>query len=291
MSEKRTWTPAQELCIHSHGGTLLVSAAAGSGKTSVLVERILQRITDPEHPVDVDRLLISTFTRAAAAEMKSRLAEAIAERLHADPHNVRLQRQQLLLPRTSIGTVDSFCGELVRQNFHELDVSPNFRVAEREQVSLLCKEALTETLTEFYEAADPDFLELAAMLTDGRSDDTLLALVEQIYYFLQSHPDPDAWLEQMSAVYDDTLPVRDTIWGKLVSGHVATLVERAQRMCETTIAMAESDPVLNDCYLPALLSDRQFLSTARELCDMGSWDELWHCFTTYKFATIGRLPK
>lgn len=291
MSEKREWTPAQKQCIHSHGGTLLVSAAAGSGKTSVLVERIIQRITHPEHPIDVDRLLVVTFTRAAAAEMKSRLAEALAERLRDDPHNVRLQRQQLLLPRASIGTVDSFCGELVRQNFHLLDVPPQFRAAEKQQVALLNKEALTETVTEFYEAADPDFLELASMLSNGRNDDTLMELIEQIYYFLQSHPEPDAWLDNMSAVYDDSIPVRDTVWGHIVSGYVASLLDMALRICETAIGIAENDAILNNCYLPALVSDREFLKTARELCDMGTWDELGACFATNKHATLGRFPK
>ena len=158
MSKPKTdFTPEQNLCIHSHGGTLLVSAAAGSGKTTVLVQRIIARITDPDNPVDIDRLLVVTFTRAAAAEMKHRLASKLSELIAQNPGDLRLQRQQLLLPRAAIETVDSFCGRLVRENFHLLDIPPQFRVGDEQQLSLLKKEALTEVLGEFYAACDPDF--------------------------------------------------------------------------------------------------------------------------------------
>lgn len=275
------WTDEQRLCLDSHDGTLLVSAAAGSGKTTVLVERIIRRITHPTHPVDVDRLLVVTFTRAAAAEMKSRLAEALAERIREDPTDVRLQKQQLLLPRASIGTVDSFCGELVRQNFHLLEVSPLFRVAERQQVALLLKEALQETLAEFYEAGDPAFEELSSMLTDGKSDELLMSLIEQIYDFLQSYPDPDGWLAHAEAIYDDSLPIRDTVWGKRVAEHIGAALDKARRMSEAALALAQQDAILADKYAPAILDDLAFICRAREVCDMGTWDELGHLLAAY----------
>ena len=123
-----TWTEDQKKVIELRNRNILVSAAAGSGKTAVLVERIMEMVCDEAHPVDVDRLLVVTFTRAAAAEMKSRLSKALSECINERPDDANLLRQQLLLPRASIGTVDSFCGELVRQNFHKLDIPPQFRV-------------------------------------------------------------------------------------------------------------------------------------------------------------------
>ena len=124
---ERKWTPEQKQCIEARGGTVLVSAAAGSGKTSVLVQRLVGRITDPEHPVDVDRLLVVTFTKAAAAEMKQRISAELTRLIARHPESRRLQRQQMLLPRAHISTVHGFCAGLLREHFQELDLPPRFR--------------------------------------------------------------------------------------------------------------------------------------------------------------------
>ena len=137
MAKKMSWTPDQEKAIDARGGTLIVSAAAGSGKTAVLVERCIRRLTDTEHPCSADRLLIVTFTRAATAEMRSRLAEAVAKKLREDPTNEHLQKQQMLLPSAQICTIDSCCGNLVRENFEQLGLSPDFRMLDETEVSVL----------------------------------------------------------------------------------------------------------------------------------------------------------
>ena len=165
---ERTWTVQQRQCIDARGGTVLVSAAAGSGKTSVLVQRVITRITDPQEPVDVDRLLVVTFTKAAAAEMKQRLASALTQLQAEHPDDRRLQRQQMLLPRANISTVHSFCANLLREYFHLLDLSPQFKVAEAAETALLREEALSEIAEECYREKDPVFLELSALLGSGR---------------------------------------------------------------------------------------------------------------------------
>ena len=132
----RNWTPGQRDAIEARGGTLLVSAAAGSGKTAVLVQRVIERLTDERHPTDADRLLVVTFTKAAAAEMRDRIAAQIALLLEEDPYNVRLQRQQILLARAQISTIHSFCSELVRENFYKLGVSPDFRILDDAEMTL-----------------------------------------------------------------------------------------------------------------------------------------------------------
>ena len=165
---KRNWTESQRWAISARNGSLLVSAAAGSGKTAVLVQRVIERLTDPERPCDADRLLIVTFTNAAAAEMKERISAAIGELLQADPANAQLQRQQILLNRAHISTIHSFCNELVRENFYKLDISPDFRISDSAEMTLLRQEAMDEVMEELYAKEDGSFQGLSDAFSFGR---------------------------------------------------------------------------------------------------------------------------
>ena len=151
----RNWTQSQKDAIYARGGTLLVSAAAGSGKTAVLVQRVIERIVDPVRPVDADRLLVVTFTKAAAAEMRGRIAAEISSMLEESPDDVRLQRQQILLSHAKIGTIDSFCSDLVRENFFKLGIAPDFRILDDGEMAVLRAQTVSDTLDEFYTRADP----------------------------------------------------------------------------------------------------------------------------------------
>ena len=146
-----TWTKEQQNVISHRDGSLLVSAAAGSGKTAVLIERILGLISDPEHPVDVDRLLVVTFTRAAAAEMKERLYKAIRARIDTDPLNRQLRRQLKLLEKAEVCTIDSFCTTVLRSHFHEIGLDPSFRVAETNETALLKSDVFAAMIEEEYQ--------------------------------------------------------------------------------------------------------------------------------------------
>lgn len=287
----RTWTAEQQQCIYSHGGTLLVSAAAGSGKTSVLVQRIIERITDAENPIDVNRLLVVTFTRAAAAEMKNRLAEKLTELIHEHPEDLRLQRQQLLLPRAVIGTIDSFCTDLIRENFHLLDISPQFRIVEEQQLALLQKEALTEALNECYASGDEAFEELASMLSNGKNDTVLMSTIERIYKFIQPHPDPHRWLSNMAAAYEETASVKDTVWGAYVITHISDALEKALRLCKAAIDLAYNDPELTSKYRPALLADQEQIATMNAVCQNGDWNSLLEALQQYTPAALKTVRK
>lgn len=148
------WTEEQQKVIDLRNRNILVSAAAGSGKTAVLVERIIQMLTDREHPVDVDRLLIVTFTEAAAAEMKERIREAIEKALEADPGNANLQRQATLIHSAPITTIHSFCLSVIRDHFHATTLDPGFRVGEEGELKLLQQDVLKEILEEKYQEGD-----------------------------------------------------------------------------------------------------------------------------------------
>lgn len=200
---ERVWTAEQTRVIESRNKNLLVSAAAGSGKTAVLTARIVGRILDPEHPVDVDRLLVLTFTNAAAAEMRERIRTALEEALEKDPDNGHLKKQETLLHHAQITTYDSFCLFLVRNYFHKADISPTMRVADPGEVLLLAEEVLDEVFTAFYEEGAEDFSLLLESYSGKRSDEGVRDMVRRLSVFAQSHPAPGAWLKQCARVYRD----------------------------------------------------------------------------------------
>lgn len=272
----RQWTTEQKQCIEADGGPLLVSAAAGSGKTAVLVQRILHKITREENPVSIDRLLVVTFTKAAAAEMKQRIAAELSRRMGEHPGDRRLRRQQGLLPRAAISTVDSFCANLVREHFHLLDISPQFRVAEDAETRLLRDEAVGEIIEEAYAQAEPGFLELADMLGNGKNDRRLAEDIEKIYDFIQSHADPEGWLDEKEQAYATAGPLRSTVWADVVLRHIAGVLRHAQALLASAISLTDGNAVLTEKYRPALAADRQAAdeALARLLSPECDWDTL-----------------
>ncbi|MCH5251401.1 MAG: helicase-exonuclease AddAB subunit AddA [Lachnospiraceae bacterium] len=191
------WTKDQKKIIAMRDCNILVSAAAGSGKTAVLVERIFERIMDKEDPVDIDRFVIVTFTKAAAAQMKDRLRERIEEAIEKEPDNLHLQRQAGLVSSAHISTVHSFCGFVIQNYFHRIGLDPAYRQGTQSELSLLRTETLEEILEEEYTEQAPDFLELAGMNMFNRSDARMLDMIQEIYDKAVSEPFPYEWLERM----------------------------------------------------------------------------------------------
>ncbi len=275
------WTTEQEYCIHSHGGTLLVSAAAGSGKTTVLVERIVQHILAGH---DVDRLLVVTFTNAAAAEMRQRLTKALTAEAARQPENLHLQQQLIRLPRADICTVDSFCINLVRENFYKLDVSPQFRVGDEQQLSLLKREALDDTLHHFYAEQQPDFLALAETMTDGKSDARLMNTVDTLFSFIQSYPDPERWLTETAAMYRNTDTVTDTVWGRALMNKIREVLTRCQRLYTSALGDVLGDAVLVRAYSPALTEEIEQVKQLQALAEDSRFDPLFSGLMKFSFG-------
>lgn len=260
MSERK-WTPAQKNCIDARGGSVLVSAAAGSGKTSVLVERVIRRITDKEHPVDIDRMLIVTFTRAAAAEMKGRLSARLAAYIAEHPEDRRLMRQQMLLPSAAISTIHGFCTTFLRENFEAAGINPRFKVPESGDETLLRAEALEETLEVFYAAAEPTFIKLADLLNGRRDDSGLKAAILATYNFIQAQAYPIAWLREHIAVADPDTPLSDTVWGQRIRRFTAQKLGLfADMAAKAIVPLRECDGA--EKYLTRLLEDAAVLQRA-----------------------------
>lgn len=288
---ERKWTTEQRQCIEARSGTLLVSAAAGSGKTSVLVERIIGRITDPMHPVDIDRLLVVTFTRPAAAEMKQRLSAALSERIAADPDDFRLQRQQMLLPGASISTIHGFCSALLRENFHLLELSPQFRVAEEAEAALLREEALRETLEERYAEVREDFAALADLLSRGKDDSAFADTVLRLYTFIQSHPFPEQWLEEKAAMYDSVSDPADTVWGKRIRAHMADVLLYAGQLLQSAQQLAQQSDVLREKYLNTITANLQRIEQTQLSLYAGGWDTIGEALTAGQPEALPRVYK
>ncbi|WP_458110229.1 helicase-exonuclease AddAB subunit AddA [Bacillus zhangzhouensis] len=197
-----TWTDDQWEAIVSEGQDILVAAAAGSGKTAVLVERLIRKMTRPEQPVDVDRLLVVTFTNASAAEMKHRITEALEKELSKNPGSLHMRRQLSLMNRANISTLHSFCLQVLRTFYYEIDLDPGFRLADQTEGELLGDEVLDELFEDEYKAGKPAFFELVDRYTSDRHDLDLQWLVKRIYEFSRSHPSPEQWMRAFLSLYD-----------------------------------------------------------------------------------------
>ena len=194
------WTKEQSDAIYKKGSNILVAAAAGSGKTAVLVERIIQKIL--HDGVDIDKLLVVTFTNAAASEMRERVLEAIYKKLDEEPENENLQKQIILLGKSNICTIHSFCLDVIKNNFFEIDLSANFRIASEEEIELLKQEVIEDVFERLYEEQDEEFEKLVNTYTEYRGDEALKEIVLNIYKFMQSSPFPNEWLEEQTEKYN-----------------------------------------------------------------------------------------
>ena len=188
------WTKEQRQVIDLRDRNILVSAAAGSGKTAVLVERIISMITDEKNPVDVDKLLVVTYTEAAAAEMKERIAAAIEKKLEESPGNLNLEQQASLVHSAMITTVHKFCLSVIRDHFHVIGIDPSFRVGEEGELRLLKQDVLDEMLEEHYAKEEEEFREFVEKYGTGRTDKKIEELILQLYEYSRSYPDPGQWL-------------------------------------------------------------------------------------------------
>lgn len=235
------FTPEQQQVIDLRDRNILVSAAAGSGKTAVLVERIISMVTEEKSPVDIDRLLVVTFTSAAAAEMRERISLAIQKRLAEDPGNVHLQRQSSLLHNAQITTIDSFCLFLIRNNFNDIGLDPGFRIADEGQLRLLRQDVLTELLEQKYQEKSPAFLGCVEYFTGGGNDKLLEEYVGRMYEFAMSYPWPEDWISQCKADYKVTsvTEMEETGWCQYITRYIRTMLGEWEKMLSECIKIAE----------------------------------------------------
>ena len=283
---ERTWTPEQQNAIDARGGGILVSAAAGSGKTAVLTERVIQRLTDPENPVDADRFLVVTFTRAAAGEMRSRISERLRELIRRNPASIFLQRQLTLLQQARICTMDSFFSGMVRENFEQLGVSQNLRVVDDAMLSRMTADTLEELLESRYANPDEGFVRLAQQFGE-ENDKALSKQILQLYRKLRSLPYPFQWLDDQLQRYEQPEPLSRSSWGRMLLEEAVSCLSRAVPQARRAMAAAAEDPVLQKNYLPALTEDLRQLEQALQVLKRGQWDESVQAVRDMVFSRLG----
>jgi ATP-dependent helicase/nuclease subunit A len=200
--ESATWTDDQWKAIFAKDQDILVAAAAGSGKTAVLVERIIQKIISVDNPINVDELLVVTFTNASAAEMRHRIGEALEKAINANPKSTHLRKQLSLLNRASISTLHSFCLEVIKKYYYLIDIDPGFRIANETEIQLMRDEVLDELFEEEYGVEGNEaFYQLVDVFSNDRSDVALQEIIGDLYDFANANADPDAYLDKVSAMY------------------------------------------------------------------------------------------
>ena len=190
-----SWTEDQKKAITLRNRNLLVSAAAGSGKTAVLVERIVEMATDREHPIDLDRMLVMTFTNAAASEMRERVQAAIEKRREEAPEDEHLEMQSILVSRAQITTIDSFCLSFIREYYNTLDIDPAFRIGDEGELALLQADVMGKLLEDQYSSGNKEFLDFVDTYGAGKSDAGIEEIIFQVWRFSQSYPWPEEWFE------------------------------------------------------------------------------------------------
>lgn len=285
-----TYTEEQEKAIRTRNANLLVSAAAGSGKTAVLTERIISMITDREHPVDIDRMLVVTFTKASAAEMRERIGRAINERLEETPGDVNLLRQSTLLYNAQITTIDSFCLYLLRNNFGDIGLDPAFRVMEEGERKLLMKDTLNELLEERYrEKEDPDFFLLAECYGENGKDDLLEEITLSLYLYACSHPYPADWLENAAKSYavETFKELEQKEWSKDRLAENERLIERGLMIAEEAVSLCR-EPNGPMAYLPTLEAQKTLLNRLKE---DRSFDRRYELLQGMQIPGLGRAKK
>ncbi|MGE5421803.1 MAG: UvrD-helicase domain-containing protein, partial [Ignavibacteriales bacterium] len=289
---KRAWTPQQREAIHARGTNLLVSAAAGAGKTSVLVQRIINCVQDPISGIDIDRLLVVTFTNAAAAQMREQIARELAAELSLQPSSRHLQRQITLLNCAPIATIHSFCLDVLRQHFYRLDLDPAFRVADDGEASLLELEVLEELFeTKYQEENNQEFLNLVDAYGGERDDAGLMEIVLRIYRFARSLPWYDHWLYQAADqfVIEDTDPLEIFPWCETLKEHAAMELQgsiidlqQALRLC-----LMPGGPA---AYYDTIAGELQAMESLERL-PHPNWEELYQGFQPIEFGRLKAVKK
>ncbi|MGN1123666.1 MAG: UvrD-helicase domain-containing protein, partial [Eubacterium sp.] len=285
------WTQQQSNAINARNSNILVSAAAGSGKTAVLVERVVKMITDSDNPVDIDRLLIVTFTNAAAAEMKSRINKSLKQALKSQPDNANIRKQLSLLPNAKICTIDSFCINLVRDNFYTLSINQDFKTFDESELQLLEDGVIGDVINDYFEENDREFISLIELFTTPNNDKAIVSVIKKILRFIYAQPFPYIWANEMIELYNPKIPFKESIWYDYIKSEISYLfnfcIELINDMISTLNDYSYDDDTVDflSKYLDIINEDLMIIEKQKQLFE-SSWDE----FYSSDAPAFSRLP-
>lgn len=290
------WTKEQQQAIEARKCNLLVAAAAGAGKTAVLVERIIQRVFDPIEPVDVDKLLVVTFTNAAASEMRERIYNAIQAKMEDGSYDSkRMYEQQALLGKSYIMTMHSFCVDVLRGNVKESGIDSTFSVADESEIKLIKEEIIDDLLEDWYAkelGQEGHFTQIVETYARGKSDDKLIELILNIYEFIQGDPWPVKWLQEQRDKFfanGENFNFGDTLWGKLLIENLALELEGI--LDELGKACDKASKGGADNYIKTLQDDKLQVEKLLRQCSTNDWKALSYQFENLQFSKLARKDK
>ncbi len=285
------WNNNQKNAIDGRGGTMLVSAAAGSGKTAVLVERVIQRLLDKENPCSINELLIVTFTKAAASQMKDKISEALAKKASEEPDNKAIKKNRFLMPYANIGTIDSFCIELVRNHFQFLNISPDFTIADDNSEKLFENAAVMSVITRFHDEKPEEFVRLNTLINDNKDDSNISSLIIELYKLASAYPFPDSKLESFYENYLYEGSFANSTFGKY-------LIEQAEKYTDSCLEKIDiclkripySSEKIKEKFWNVFENDRQLFLNFKSVLSKGVWDDICEFYRTASFerATISK---
>ena len=288
---KTKWTEEQLSAIDTRNCNLLVAAAAGSGKTAVLVERIIRIITNEENPVDIDKLLVVTFTNAAAAEMRERIASAISKALDKNPNSKNLQKQLTLLNRANITTMHSFCLDVIKNNFHKIDLDPSFRIGDQTECTLIKAEAIEELFEDKYDNDDQEFIDLVEAFSNYKSDENLKDLILDLYNFVMSGPWPQKWLQDSVDAFkvENIEQLNNSRWVKVLGESIKVELKGYIRMMERALNIINDTDGLEP-YIDNFQSELEEIKYAYLNVDNGL-NEMYKSLSRISFGRLKSIKK
>ena len=280
------WTDSQNNAINARGSNIIVSAAAGSGKTAVLVQRVINMITDENNPVSIDKLLIVTFTNAAAAEMRARIAKSLNKIAAENPNNTLVLEQLSLLPGAKICTIDSFCINLVRENFFSLDISQDFDILDNSDDELLQRRVADEIVEEHYENSNDEFISLVELLSASKNDNALSDTIRSISRYIMAQPFPNDWLDSACELYNPAVSIEDSELKKYIFEEINYNLSVAEELLDNSKSSLYESDELYEKYSHMLDDDTAILHRIKSALN-DTWDDLKDALLN---ASFSRMP-
>ena len=284
----RNWTPEQRKAFEARGMQVLVSAAAGSGKTTVLTERVKNILSDVENPCSVSEILVVTFTRAAATEMRDRIHKALKKEAEKnDEHSEYLRRQVVLLPTADICTIDSFCSKIVRENFSAAGVGVDFRLLDEKDAEQMINDAVSQVIEELYDENDEAFRSLTAMFLNERDDKLLGNVIKSLYNYSRSYPSPELWLKNVSESFDENKTPDETVWADIIYKYIILLCDfHIQRINRCVTLMEEAGNFKED-YFKRFTGSADNLAALKISAENKNWDA---CVSIIRDGIVVKIP-
>ena len=276
------WTDEQQKAISSRNGSLLVSAAAGSGKTAVLVERLLRFVTDEGR--DIDKFLMITFTSAAAGELRAKIIDALSKKVAENSENRHLAKQMTLVHRAQISTIHAFCMQVLREHGHYLNIPSDFKIIDEGEGDILRRQVLDDILEEKYEKGEKTFQQMCAFLAGGRDDKTMTETILKLHSKSRSHPSPEKWLDTCASMYE----CGSDVWEKEIIKYVSELCTYLAGRVDTVMAEIKNDAVLDAAYTAVFANDKQNLMS---LTGEKTWEELYENSKKISFMNLSSTRK